>query len=853
MFILFLLTSRLSVAAEPAPMFQRAANYLEDRYLWIEELNIKEACISAAEESESSIPWIIVTPTETGVQIQDYRSDRVVEVELPVVDESAGLAPLVDCLGELDSVITNLASPLPDDTDLRVELTQGVMRTLDRHTVVMAKSRLARFDERIKGKLTGIGAELRLEDGVLWAERVFEGSPAQRGGLQKEDAIHRVDGVSTIGMSMRQAIDRIRGPKGSDVVLSVVRRISDGTDQQLDLVFTRAEVHIPNVEWELTDKGVGIIRIDHFSDQTARLTAQALEFFEEQAKLGQPYNGILLDLRSNSGGSLIQSAETVDLFVSDGEIVRTEGRNGATVPNLVKSIKAHPPANEPHYSRLPLVVMQNQKSASASEIVAGALAGLGRAVIVGRRSYGKGTVQKLYTLRGGKDRVRVKMTVAEYRLQDGQVVHEAGIIPDLAMRRIVFNGSGAWIPPQWDGDVPYIIEVDERVGWRPQGEFDKNADPLETFGRQLVLESRGPSRTDGLEAIERLATVVKQSAEEKIADVFLLRNLDWRATDDQPGILDAAVNLELVGTARAGERVQLNAEVRNDGPAPLYQARIRLKTDTRSPWRSATIPIGFIPPGETARGTVEIAIPASSPSRSDDVLLILEADALDPVELEPVPLDIEGHDVPPMAAKVRLSPHGDHHRIEVVLENRGEINLTGMRLKLGWREDSGVEIINQEAILPVLAAGKEGRFDLEVRVLEGVSDEGIPLEVRVGADRFPLLTQFPVTVPLDGELVTLVRPTVHVDTPVRTDASSLSIPVQVKDDGLVESMTLWWNGEKHAWMPGAGTGQLEGSVDVPVQAGPNTLTIITADDDALETRVTHKIWGVAEPETTSAE
>lgn len=842
MLIPFFMMATLGAHAEPRPIFRRAAALLEDRYLWADRIDATAAFVAAAEEAEHAIPWLIVTPTDAGVRLRDARTGTEEEVSFALLDDAQGLDQLVEGLDLLASLIDGFGGPLPEDVDVAVELTEGVARSLDKHTVVMAKSRLKRFDERIKGKLTGIGAKLRMEDGVLHADVVFEDTPAERGGLQPEDAILRVDGVATLGMSLQQAVDRIRGPKDSEVVLSVQRRQADGTDVGLDLAFTRDEVNIPNVEWELGEDGVGIIRITHFSDHTARLTSKALADFARRAGEGAPFGGVVLDLRSNTGGSLIQSAETVDLFVDSGEIVRTDGRDGAAVPNLVRSLKAHAATADHEEPDVPLVVLQNHRSASASEIVAGSLAALDRAVVIGRTSYGKGTVQKLYTLRGGKDRVRLKATVAEYKLHDGVEVHQTGIPTDLTMRRVVFNGSGAWIPPDREGIVPLVLEVDERVGWRVEGEFEKNADPLLKFARRLVLSTTGPTRVDGLEAIARLADAAKADADDRLSEAFMLRNIDWRPSDEQPGVLDAAVSLELVGEARAGERVRLNAEVRNDGPAPLYRVRVRLRTDRKSAWRGATIPVGFVPPGETARGTVEVAIGATSPSRSDDVHIVLEADALDPLSLDPVVFTIEDVPTPPLGATARMVPHDDHHRIEVELENRGDINLTGMRLKLAWRDDSGVELIDREAILPVLAAGESGRFDLEVRLLEGAPADGVPLELRVGADRFPSLLTMPITVPLDGEDASLAAPFVDAETPTRSELERLVVPLLATDDGRVESMVVWWNGEKLAWLPG-GDSSVKAEVELVLEPGQNTLTVIAEDDGGLKASAHRMIWG----------
>jgi carboxyl-terminal processing protease len=354
-------------------MFGRMIRLVEDRYLRLDEVDPLAAFAAAAEEAEGSIPWLIVDTDEAGVRLLDARTGGEQGLEFSVDGAAPSLQGLPAALASLQGAIESFGGDVDPDLDLAVVLMRGVASTLDRHSVVMAKRKLARFDERIKGKLTGIGAKLRIVDGVLRAQEIFPGTPSQRGGLRVEDAILRVDGVSTLGMDIQQAVDRIRGPKGTDVVLSLERREADGTDSYPDLVFTRDEVNIPNVSWSMTDDGVGTIRIDHFSEHTSKLTLTALEEFRAASTEGKPFRGIVLDLRGNSGGSLIQSAETVDLFVDGGEIVQTSGRGGAIVPNLVRSLGAHPAASPAEEPDVPMVVLQNSKSASASEIVAGAL------------------------------------------------------------------------------------------------------------------------------------------------------------------------------------------------------------------------------------------------------------------------------------------------------------------------------------------------------------------------------------------------------------------------------------------------------------------------------------------------
>jgi hypothetical protein len=265
------------------------------------------------------------------------------------------------------------------------------------------------------------------------------------------------------------------------------------------------------------------------------------------------------------------------------------------------------------------------------------------------------------------------------------------------------------------------------------------------------------------------------------------------------------------------------------------------------PWHNSTIPIGFIPPGESAIGDVRIAIPISSQSRQDLVQVRLEADSLDPVDLEPVVLSIEGMATPAVAATATLVPHDDHHRVEVELTNLSEVNLTGVRARFGWRDDSGIELIDQEALLPVLAAGGKARVDLELRVLESADPVVIPVELRVDAERFQSVLRAPIDVLRSGEPVYVQKPLVRVDVPIdAADLTEVKVFIQASDDTFVSSVALWWHGEKREWIPGEGA-TLERTFVLPVEPGSNRLTVVVRDGDGHEVRVRRYVWSDLPP------
>ena len=252
--------------------------------------------------------------------------------------------------------------------------------------------------------------------------------------------------------------------------------------------------------------------------------------------------------------------------------------------------------------------------------------------------------------------------------------------------------------------------------------------------------------------------------------------------------------------------------------------------------------MGFVPPGERAIGQVEVPVSVDTPDRSDDVVIRLEADELNPVELESVPLHVIGIPAPPLAVTARLQDHEDHHRIEVELHNKGVHNLTGVQLRLGWQDDSGLELLDRAASLPVLAAGTTERVDLGVRLLEPEITTEFPIGIRVWAERFQTVLHEPFDVPTDGTEVHVEPPVLKVIAPTRVEDSQATVDIHAQDEGRISSVTVWWQGEKYAWSPGDAE-SIRQQFNLPMVEGSNQLTVVVRDDDNRETRVRRYVWG----------
>lgn len=295
---------------------------------------------------------------------------------------------------------------------------RGMAESLDPHSVYLDPDEWRAVQDRNEGRWTGIGIEMRPHPAGARIVRLVPGGPADLAGVLAEDVLVSADGTALAGLTLQEIARVLEGERGVAVQLGLLRG-----GQRLEIGVVRDQVIAPVVQAELLAPGQGYARIEHFRQRTTAELAQALARLETEG--GQPLSGLVLDLRDNPGGLLEEAVAMVDLFVGDGLVVETRGRDGA----VVESHHAHAEAGD---RALTLVVLQNGNSASASEIVAGALQDLERATVVGTPSYGKGSVQQVYEFEDGS---ALKLTVARYHLASGRSFDAgAGVHPDLLVR-----------------------------------------------------------------------------------------------------------------------------------------------------------------------------------------------------------------------------------------------------------------------------------------------------------------------------------------------------------------------------------------------------------------------------------
>jgi len=307
-----------------------------------------------------------------------------------------------------------------DDEELVRNAIRGMLQGLDPHSAYLAASEYQQLREGTRGEFGGLGIEVGMEDGFIKVIAPIDGTPADAAGIEPGDLIIRIDAQSVKGLDLQEAVERMRGDPGTEIGLSILR---EGEDAPIEITLERDIIQVESVRARMLEPGFGYLRISQFQSRTGE---DVLEAVDELRHESGSLDGLVLDLRNNPGGVLDAAVGVADAFISNGVIVSTDGR----VESARNEFTATP---NDVLNGAPLVVLVNAGSASAAEIVAGALQDQRRAVIMGEPTFGKGSVQTILPLRNGN---AVKLTTARYYTPDGRSIQAEGIIPDVEIANL---------------------------------------------------------------------------------------------------------------------------------------------------------------------------------------------------------------------------------------------------------------------------------------------------------------------------------------------------------------------------------------------------------------------------------
>ncbi|GEM_PF-886922 len=565
-----------------------------------------------------------------GVTVRDQSRD----FPLAEVDDLGAAADLLEQVLVFTAEVLSLEDePLHE---LEYVAINGFLSPLDPHTILLTPEESAELGVKTRGSFGGIGAEIVARDRRIWVARVLPGSPAEAAGLLAEDVILKVDEQSTVNLSSSDAQGLLRGPIDSQVVLQIRRG-----DARKSITITRGLISIPTVIAQMLPDRVGYLQITTFQEDTAQKLREALEGFQAEGEL----SGLVIDLRGNVGGLLGQAVGILDQFVQGGELVIVRSAAGRESEEATEEL-ALPMS-------VPVVTLVDENAASASEIVGGSMKHLDRGVILGRSSFGKGTVQELRKATPYGREVALKMTIAEYRVAGDRKIQSIGVIPDLRLipvELLDFVGVArlydierferrrerartAHLPSAvHDADIDAEIAIGRRglslrylLGEPPDSSTDSSADssagnedspwqmrdPEIRLAREVALALVGhEGRRAQLGALPGIVADLKLARAEALRAGIERWKIDWSPVDepeDRDAPLEVAATIVGDGPRTAGEPFRLHVEVHNPGERTLEQ--VHLITDcSRDELDGIELLIGRLEPGASESRDVDLQV-----------------------------------------------------------------------------------------------------------------------------------------------------------------------------------------------------------------------------------------------------
>lgn len=620
----------LSPGDYPLVELSMAASLLREHYAFQVRLDAHRMLLAALQGMAEQYDWVLITPAvdlEEGSTPSEALPERI-EVRMrgrTVAFDIGGAEDLFQVVWQLSEVFAAFAPEEKESRELEDAAIRGMLTVLDPHTSYLDETEYKDMRLSTEGSFGGLGIVISVRSGKLTVMSVMPGTPASRAGLVKGDWITQIDKESTVNLLVNEAVSRLRGKPGTEVTLWIVR---DGKGEPRAVPLTREVIEVASVEARDLDGLVAYVRVKNFQQSTADEVRKYLD----SAWPHHAPAGVILDLRGNSGGVMSSAIKLADLFLSEGNVV-------TTVEKVRRGQDTDTSEDGDRYEDCSLVVLVDHSSASASEIVTGALKYRNRALVMGQRTFGKGSVQYVNELERGA----LKLTVAQYVGPDMEVIQGAGIEPHVELRR-VGTSKGVRLPSFADdfageGALPYHLG---RTSARPvqepsvffmhyvEDQQEPDPDDYEAvfIDHEILLAwsvlSHAPGRTASamLEKALPLLEGLAEWEEEVIGELALTEGKDWT-----PGEVPARPSLDLVARPErewlsGGEEGTILVSVRNQGDRTVPRLFVRTESEAGRLDRRSCL-IGTLAPGEASSCRIRFKMPVSSPARMDQVFVDL--------------------------------------------------------------------------------------------------------------------------------------------------------------------------------------------------------------------------------------
>jgi carboxyl-terminal processing protease len=596
--------------------------YIRDRYVDPDRVRPRDMLLNALDHIQRDVAQVIVLPQANGeVLIRVETQEKRIRVD-NVLGPWDVAARLREVFGFLQK---NLEGTEVDLRSIEYAAANGILRTLDPHSTFLSPEAYKEMNLSTSGRFGGLGIVISIRDQLLTIIRPMPGTPAGRAGLKHNDRVMKINNESTLNMPLDDAVRRLRGLPGTKVTVWIERPGEWEGAKKFEL--TRELVDVASVLAQRLEGNIGYIRLKQFQATSDKEMKEALDGFREQG----PLEGLVLDLRGNPGGLLEQAAKVSDLFVDRGVLVATVGHSEGR-----EEKRATPGGTEPSY---PIVVLVNGQSASASEIVAGALKNLHRAVIVGETTFGKGSVQLVFP-EITSDKAALKLTIAQYLTPGDTSIQGVGVTPHIELDPMTpdplemdltlqeksmrerdlsqhLSNARATQPDKPAQTLRYYLSQNDRMSLRERGgelEDEFQLDFPIRFARDLAARMpAGQTAEAQLGALNGFLEQVRDRELGKASRELEAMGIDWSVPGDGPLEGPSKNDLEVsIKTDKesdrvvAGESMVLEVTVKNNGGAPVH--RLRATTESDNPYfDEKELVFGKIAPGESKTATAPLS------------------------------------------------------------------------------------------------------------------------------------------------------------------------------------------------------------------------------------------------------
>lgn len=823
----------MPVAAPPAPLAYLDGTLvtLAAKYIDPKRFDVRRMLRGALDGLERDVPEVIAESAADRVTVRVSAYQRTFAVDITTLGELGAR------LGEIVRFVQAHANAGTARDEIELHAVNGMLRTLDPHTFILSAKEMADWNINVGGKFGGVGLVIGMRNQRITVEHVLAQAPAERAGIEVGDAIAAINGHATAAFTLDEALERLRGEPGSTLELVVERRAAT-----LVVPLTRAEIRVPAVASRLLDGKVGYVGLAQFAPDTADELARAMA--QLRARGARAW---VVDLRENAGGYLSQAVTSADLFVDDGTIVAT------VAGGKQHDVRRATPGGD---TQRPVVVLVNERTASSAEILAGALKQLDRAVVVGRRTFGKGSIQ---VLEGAAHGAKLEITTAEYVAANDVSPQGGGIVPDVELVPAQVPAQITEHAPLRLVPAPPVRELDFGAHLAPTQRQDADEplasiryrrvdtdDPAQDFevgfARDVALAIEGRSRRDGLKRLPRVIARASTTAERGLARALRQLGIDWARGASTAKL---ALKFDDAVTAATGAVVPLRGEVTNLGTTPSFRVHARARSDDPA-LDGLEMAFGVVPPRATKQATARVRLPASPAARTSTITWKLESgEATTRLAIAATPFpdfalaaaladDDDGiaNANEPLRVRTRVTNRGPGRSTLTVVTLKslvGErVRVDRGRLELGALEPNQTKDVE---LVFSAAPAADGRVVLELAVADGTLDTGqahrleLALGTRVAQQRWEL-----------------TPPRVHLaDVPLETTAARVRVTGTAEDEQAVGDVYVTVsppgaNAEPRKVFYAAGDQpRLAFAADVPLAKGVNRIVVTAREHERAQT------------------